>query len=93
MAVLAERGERRAIALDLPGHGFATKGPTVATCADDMAERVLSALDELGLGRFDLIGTSLRGLVAAKLALAVPERLGRLVLVGSLGLQPVGIER
>jgi pimeloyl-ACP methyl ester carboxylesterase len=92
MIEMGRRG-RRAIAIDLPGHGFATKSATIATTADDMASRVLETLDELALNRFAVVGTSIGGLIAAKIALAVPARVTHLALVGALGLGEMGEDR
>jgi pimeloyl-ACP methyl ester carboxylesterase len=43
-------------------------------------------LDALGLDRFDLVGHSVGGWIAAELAVRHPERVRRLVLIGACGL-------
>jgi 2-succinyl-6-hydroxy-2,4-cyclohexadiene-1-carboxylate synthase len=66
------------LALDLPGHGEATRTVeriTFAACV----EHVLS----LSPARFELCGYSLGGRVGLHVALAAPERVQRLVLVSS----------
>lgn len=85
------RPELRLIALDLRGHGGSTLPPAQACRAepgrcfglDDLTADVLAYADQAGLGRFDLVGHSLGSLVAQEIALARPERVGRLVLIGS----------
>jgi pimeloyl-ACP methyl ester carboxylesterase len=55
-------------------------GPyTAATMAHD----ALQVLDEAGVERAHVIGTSLGGMIAQELVLAAPERVDRLVLVGT----------
>ena len=56
---------------------------------DDLWDLVIfyeELLDELGLERAYLVGHSYGGLLAAELAAHCPERVARLILVGSLGL-------
>jgi 3-oxoadipate enol-lactonase len=58
------------------------EGPyTVSELADD----AVAVLDETGLGRVDVLGASLGGMVAQELARAHPERVDRLVLVCTTG--------
>ncbi len=49
----------------------------------DLASDVLGLLDHLGIGRADALGAFLGGMVCQELALAAPERIERLVLVGT----------
>jgi 2-succinyl-6-hydroxy-2,4-cyclohexadiene-1-carboxylate synthase len=64
------------LALDLPGHGQASRLSTPITF-ESSVEAVLDASPE----RFALCGYSLGGRVALHVALAAPERVSRLVLV------------
>ena len=66
-----------ALAPDLRGHGAARdrRPVTIEDCVAD----VLSAAPE----RFDLCGYSMGGRLALHVALAAPERVGRLVLVST----------
>ncbi len=84
-------GYYRVIAPDLPG--FGRSGP--AAPSDPSAPRpysleyyartALELLESLGISRFSLVGHSLGGMVAHQIALAVPSRVERLVLIdGSL---------
>lgn len=82
----------RAIAIDLPGHGFASKGVGVACSVPAYSDFLAHCLDALGVDRATIVGTSLGGHVVAAYALARPERVERIVLVGAMGLVPIGDE-
>ena len=82
----------RACALDLPGHGFATKGASLDHSVPAYADFVDDVIEATGASPAVLVGTSLGGHVAAMLASRRPERVRALVLVGSLGLVPVGAQ-
>jgi 2-succinyl-6-hydroxy-2,4-cyclohexadiene-1-carboxylate synthase len=72
----------RPLALDLPGHGEcaqAGRGSGGAITFAGCVEHVLARAPE----RFGLCGYSLGGRIALHVALAVPERVSRLVLVSS----------
>jgi pimeloyl-ACP methyl ester carboxylesterase len=79
-------------AIDLPGHGFAQKGPGIAFDIASLAKFVAGVLDALGLQRCILMGTSLGGHVCARFACDAPERVAALVLVGSLGFHELPAE-
>lgn len=81
-----------AYAIDLPGHGFATKGAQIPASIPALADFVSKFCDAMGWMDLHLIGTSLGGHIAAYLALHDPKRFRSLVLVGSLGLIPIGTE-
>jgi pimeloyl-ACP methyl ester carboxylesterase len=71
----------RVIALDLPGHG--ESGGTGVGTIDTAAGVIHGFLDALGLSAVVLGGHSMGGAVAQAFALAHPERLVGLVLVGT----------
>jgi 3-oxoadipate enol-lactonase len=75
---LAERFDT--VLLDNRGIGESAAPPGPYTVAE-MAGDVLSVLDEAGLERTHVVGTSLGGMIAQELALAAPERVEKLVLV------------
>lgn len=78
-------------AIDLPGHGFAAKGDGFGDYSVGGYAAFLQAfLDSIGADRAVLIGTSLGGHIAAKLTCQAPERVAALVMVGTLGLVPLG---
>jgi 3-oxoadipate enol-lactonase len=74
----AERFE--VVLLDNRGIGASDAPPGPYTVAE-MAGDVLSVMDEAGLERARVVGTSLGGMVAQELALGSPERVEGLVLV------------
>jgi 2-hydroxy-6-oxonona-2,4-dienedioate hydrolase len=82
----------RCFAFDLPGHGFATKGPDAFASVPEFATVLDGVLDALGLDRVILVGTSLGGHVAAWFTLQQPGRVRGLVLVGAVGLVPLSAE-
>jgi pimeloyl-ACP methyl ester carboxylesterase len=72
-------GTHRVFALDLRNHG---RSPWAATMSfDDMASDVAALIEARGLGPVALIGHSLGGKVAMRLALIRPELVERLVVV------------
>lgn len=75
---LAERFE--VVLLDNRGIGASDAPPGPYTVAE-MAGDVVGVLDEAGLERAHVVGTSLGGMIAQELALSVPERVEKLVLV------------
>ena len=50
------------------------------------ADAVVALLDELGIERVHLLGNSLGGGTAMRLALSYPDRVGRLIMMGPGGL-------
>lgn len=89
---LAEAG-LHVYAIDLPGHGFAAKGSDFGDYSvGGYATFVEQFLDSVGAERAVVIGTSLGGHVGAELACRVSPRVAALVMVGTLGLVPLGEE-
>ena len=69
-AILAEH--RRVVSFDLRGHGQSAKqGPFTP---DGYADDALAVLDDRGIGRAHIVGTSFGGSTAASLAVKAPER-------------------
>ncbi|MEE8558931.1 MAG: alpha/beta fold hydrolase [Myxococcota bacterium] len=77
---LAERG--RVVRLDQRGHGRSTTPPGPYR-REDLAGDVRRVLDAENIERAILIGHSLGGIVAMTTALAVPDRVAGLVLLGT----------
>jgi pyruvate dehydrogenase E2 component (dihydrolipoamide acetyltransferase) len=78
---------RRAVSLDLPGHGGSAK-QVGAGDADALAAGLADAFAALGLERAHLVGHSLGGAVALVLAQTQPVRIASLTLIASAGLGP-----
>ena len=80
------RSARRAIALDLRGHGSSARPADDAAFAiEALAGDVAAVADACGLERFMLVGHSLGGGVALACAGAHPERVERLLLLDPIG--------
>ena len=88
---MAEAGYH-AYAVDLPGHGYAAKGPQVACSVPAYREFLGNFIDAIGADKAHVVGTSLGGHVVASYACEHPERIASIVLVGSMGLVPIGDE-
>ena len=76
----------RTLLVDQPGFGGSDKPPVVGNYYRHAADHVVALLDELGIERIHLLGNSLGGGTAMRLALTYPDRVGRLVLMGPGGL-------
>lgn len=76
----------RVLAVDMPGFGGSDKPAVVGNYFRFAADHVVALLDELALERVHLLGNSLGGGTAARLAIEHPDRVGRLVLMGPGGL-------
>jgi pyruvate dehydrogenase E2 component (dihydrolipoamide acetyltransferase) len=79
--------ERRALALDLPGHGGSAK-EVGARDPEGLTDAVEGVLDALGITRVHLVGHSMGGAIAALAALRRPGRVASLTLIASAGLGP-----
>lgn len=71
------------IRLDLRGHG--SSAPIRGEYSiEKFAADVVAVMDEVGVAKADLVGFSLGGLIAQKLAVAWPERFNRVVLLSAV---------
>lgn len=76
---------RQVIAFDLPGHGESRwdgPAPYIFTLGE-LAAILVSALDEMGIDRIDLFGTSIGGCIAVILAALWPERVNSIAVISS----------
>jgi pimeloyl-ACP methyl ester carboxylesterase len=76
------RPRHRTIAIDFRGHGQSGLGQRPYAVADLVAD-VVAVLDREEIGRAVVVGLSLGATVALELALAHPDRVERLVLMGA----------
>jgi pimeloyl-ACP methyl ester carboxylesterase len=83
-ALLAQR--RHLIAPSHPGFGTSAL-PLWLDSVDDIAYLYLEFMGRSRLGRIDIVGCSLGGWLAAEIATKAPERVGRLALVGPVGVK------
>lgn len=84
----------RFMAIDLPGHGLATKSAAVDCTASGMTQALAKFCRAIvpANTKIFVLGTSLGALYAAALGLAEPDLVGGIVLVGALGLEPLGAD-
>jgi len=82
------RGQRRVIRFDLPGFGLTGPSATADYSIDAYVRFVGAVLDRLQLEHVVLGGNSLGGEIAWQAALAMPQRVQRLILVDASGYPP-----
>lgn len=75
----------RVLAPDMVGFGFTERPPGVTYELDTWVDQVVGLLDGLGLERASVVGNSFGGAIALSLASRHPDRVDRLVLMGSVG--------
>jgi 4,5:9,10-diseco-3-hydroxy-5,9,17-trioxoandrosta-1(10),2-diene-4-oate hydrolase len=75
----------RVIIFDLPGFGQSTARPAPDGLFKSMAGALREVLDHLGIEKTSLVGNSLGGATSLRFTLDNPERVDRLVLMGSAG--------
>ncbi len=77
--------DRRVIAPDMVGFGYSDRPAGIQYNMDTWVQQTLDLLDTLGLEQVDLVGNSFGGALALALAIRAPQRVRRLVLMGSVG--------
>ncbi len=85
LAIPALAAQRRVLAPDLAGFGFSERVAGQSYTMDAWVQQVLDLLEALQLPRVDLVGNSFGGALALALAIRAPQRVRRLVLMGSVG--------
>ena len=78
----ALRPGRRAIALDLRGHGDSDK-PECCYTMEDFTRDMLLFMDALGLDKANIVGHSMGSFIAQSFAARFPGRAERLILISS----------
>ncbi len=86
-------GDWRIIAPDLRGHGDSDWCPSGIYTYDAYVWDLLALIEHLHIDQATIIGHSLGGNIALRLAAAFPERLQRLVCIEGLGTSPGEVER
>jgi pimeloyl-ACP methyl ester carboxylesterase len=77
----------RVLVPDLPGYGQSSKGVSRQDPFGGIAGAMLGLLDALGIGAAHVIGNSLGGAVALRMALEAPARVASMVLMGPGGVE------
>ena len=78
---LAQLGERRVIAWNMPGYGGSD--PMVQMGFAALSSAVIALLDELGIEDVHLVGQSIGGMIAQEVAIRVPTRVASLALIAT----------
>jgi 2-hydroxymuconate-semialdehyde hydrolase len=76
---------RRVIAPDMVGFGLTGRPAGMRYTMDAWVRQALDLLDALDIERADVVGNSFGGALALALAIRAPQRVRRLVLMGSVG--------
>ena len=84
--VEALQDDHRLLRLDLPGHGLTGPRSDGDYRRQADVELIADWLDELGVERASLAGNSLGGAIAWRFALTYPDRVDKLILIDSAGL-------
>ena len=86
----------RVIAPDMVGFGFSERPKNIDYSLQTWADQVVGLMDTLGIEKTSLVGNSFGGAIALRIATQHPERIDKLVLMGSMGVPfPIteGLER
>lgn len=73
------------VAPDMVGFGYSDRPDGVDYSLDTWADQTLGLMDALGVEKAHLVGNSFGGGIALRLATKHPDRVGKLVLMGSMG--------
>lgn len=76
----------RVVRVDLPGMGLTAGGPSTRLDEEFVSQCLLELLDQLGVNQASLVGHSRGGYAAWAFAALHPERVNKLVLIASAGL-------
>lgn len=85
--VIPEFGKSmRVIAPDMVGFGYTDRPDGISYTKDTWVQQMADLLDALGVAQADFIGNSFGGAISLAFALRYPDRVGKIVLMGSAGL-------
>ncbi len=80
-------GNFRTIAPDIVGFGFTERPEGIREDMETWLEHALDFLDAMGIEKAHVVGNSFGGALSVALAIHAPERVSRLVLMGSVALE------
>ncbi len=78
--------QHRAIAPDMVGFGFTERPQAFEYSLDAWVDQLINLMDALDIEQADIIGNSFGGAVALAICIKNPERVRKLVLMGSVGI-------
>jgi pimeloyl-ACP methyl ester carboxylesterase len=96
LVIPALAGNFRVLAPDMVGFGYTQRPAGIEYGVQTWADQLVGLLDTLQLPAAHLVGNSFGGAIALRVAVQHPERVGKLVLMGSMGVPfPIteGLER
>ena len=73
------------VAPDMVGFGFSDRPEGVKYGLDTWADQTVGVMDALGIEKANLVGNSFGGSIALRIATKHPDRVNKLVLMGSMG--------
>jgi len=73
------------VAPDMVGFGFSDRPEGVKYSLDTWADQTVGVMDALGIEKANLVGNSFGGSIALRIATKHPDRINKLVLMGSMG--------
>ncbi|MDR1538936.1 MAG: alpha/beta fold hydrolase [Clostridiales bacterium] len=79
------KGQHRVIAPDLAGFGFTERVPDPVYSMNNWVQQTIDLFDALKIEKANLVGNSFGGALALSMAIRCPERVNKLVLMGSMG--------
>lgn len=77
--------QRRVIAPDMVGFGYTDRPAGITYTMDTWVQQALDLMDALEVPQVDLVGNSFGGALSLALTIRAPQRVRRLVLMGSVG--------
>ncbi len=83
--IAALSAAHRCYAIDIPGQGGKSAAPRRIESPDAYASWMTELMDALGVGRAAFVGCSFGAFLAARQALATPERVERVAMIGPPG--------
>jgi pimeloyl-ACP methyl ester carboxylesterase len=86
----------RVVAPDMVGFGFSERPGDIDYGVQTWADQTVGLMDSLGIENASLVGNSFGGAIAVRIAVQHPQRVDKLVLMGSMGVDfPIteGLER
>ena len=84
--VLPELGKDfRCVAPDMVGFGYSERPSDAKYGLDTWADQTLAVMDALGIEKAHLVGNSFGGAISLRLATRHPDRVDKMVLMGSMG--------
>lgn len=86
LVIPALAGRFRVLAPDMAGFGFSERPEKADYGVDLWTEQVVGLLDALGIQQASVVGNSFGGAIAMRLAARYPDRVAKLVLMGSMGI-------